>query len=62
MNLGLQAIQLIIAQMRAEELKDEKWLAEIKETRKRLVDYVQWRTSSQRSDSKRINSPEESVR
>ena len=34
MNLGEYAIQLLIARIRAEELKDDKWLAEIKEAQK----------------------------
>ncbi|GAH25814.1 unnamed protein product [marine sediment metagenome] len=49
MNLGSinwqikhYAIQLIIAQLKAEESNNEKWLAEIKKARKRLVDYIRW--------------------
>jgi len=31
-----------MAQLKAEESNDEKWLAEIKKVRKRLVDYIRW--------------------
>lgn len=54
MNLGLQAIQLVIAQVRAEELKDEEWLAEIKKKRERLVDYIKWRRESESVSSEEV--------
>ena len=41
--LGEYALRLMMARLRAEESKDEKWLSEISTRIKELVDYCRWR-------------------